>query len=79
VERKDCSYEHRNRNQCPSRRVIFEGGCPGGKNMTNRKKGGGVIRKLWRAELVTVALQRVVMQYWSRGKILWKYNRNRRP
>jgi hypothetical protein len=41
--------------------------------------GGGVIKKLWRSKLVTDALQRVVTHYRSKGKILWKYNGNRRP
>jgi hypothetical protein len=41
--------------------------------------GGGIIKKLWRAKLVTEALQKVIMHYRSKGKILWKYNRNRRP
>jgi len=39
----------------------------------------GVIKKLWRAKFVTEALQRVVTHYQSKGKILWKYNRNRGP
>jgi hypothetical protein len=50
----------------------------------------GVIRKLWKAELVTVALPTIVMHYWSQEKIIvstigtddceknnWKYDRNR--
>lgn len=52
----------------------------------DRKKGGTRGQDKWvlgyknvvEGKLVTAVLQRVVMHKWSQGKILWKYNRNKK-